>query len=43
MKKTVPAFLLMLIAVHPAGLYFFTWNEVKPFIKRGGLLAKFIR
>jgi hypothetical protein len=29
-------------AAQPDGLYFFTWNEVKPFIRRDGLLAKFI-
>lgn len=30
-------------AAQPDGRYFFTWNEVKPFIKRDGLLAKFVR
>ena len=29
-------------AAQPDGRYFFTWAEIKPFIKRGGLLAKFI-
>lgn len=27
----------------PEGRYFFTWTELKPYIKRGGLLEKFIR
>jgi hypothetical protein len=30
-------------ALQPDGSYFFTWAEVKPFIKPGGLLARFIR
>lgn len=30
-------------AVQPAGRYFFTWAEVKPFIKSDGLLGKFVR
>lgn len=30
-------------ALQPAGKYFFTWAEAKPFIKTDGLLAKFIR
>jgi hypothetical protein len=30
-------------AAQPDGRYFFTWKEVKPFIRRDGLLAKFIR
>lgn len=29
-------------AAQPDGRYFFTWAELKPFIKRGGLLAKFV-
>jgi len=31
------------LALQPEGEYFFTWTELKPFIKRGGLLARFIR
>lgn len=30
-------------ALAPDGDYFFKWSELKPFIKRDGLLAKFIR
>ena len=30
-------------AAQPAGRYFFTWAEAKPFIRRDGLLAKFVR
>jgi hypothetical protein len=30
-------------ALQPDGRYFFTWAEVKPFIKPGGLLARFVR
>lgn len=30
-------------ALQPAGRYFFSWAEIKPFIRRDGLLGKFIR
>lgn len=30
-------------AAEPDGRYFFTWAELKPFIKPGGLLGKFVR
>ncbi len=30
-------------ALQPEGRYFFSWAEIKPFIKRDGLLAKFVR
>ena len=30
-------------ALQPEGKYFFSWTEIKPFIKRDGLLAKFVR
>jgi predicted RNA-binding protein with EMAP domain len=30
-------------ALEPDGNYLINWNELKPFIKRGGLLARFIR
>lgn len=30
-------------AVEPDGRYFFTWSELKPFIKPDGLLARFVR
>jgi hypothetical protein len=30
-------------ALQPDGAYLMTWKELKPFIKRGGLLAKFVR
>lgn len=30
-------------ALQPDGTYFFTWAELKPYIKRGGLLEKFVR
>lgn len=30
-------------ALEPAGRYFFTWTELKPFIKPDGLLGQFIR
>jgi hypothetical protein len=29
--------------IEPSGYYFLSWKEIKPFIKRGGLLEKFIR
>lgn len=30
-------------ALQPKGRYFFTWAEMKPFVKSGGLFGKFIR
>lgn len=30
-------------ALQPEGRYFFTWAEMKPFIKSGGLFGKFVR
>jgi hypothetical protein len=30
-------------ALQPDGTFLFTWAELKPFIKRGGLLEQFIR
>ncbi len=30
-------------ALQPDGRYFFSWTEIKPFIKRDGLLAQFVR
>lgn len=33
----------VILALQPEGRYFFPWNELKPFIRRGSLLAKFIR
>lgn len=30
-------------ALQPEGRYFFTWTQVKPFVRRNGLLGKFIR
>ncbi|HEY0429269.1 MAG TPA: hypothetical protein VGC76_15925 [Pyrinomonadaceae bacterium] len=30
-------------ALQPNGRYFFTWAQIKPFIKRDGLLARFVR
>ena len=33
----------VLTALEPAGEYRVSWNELKPFIKRGGLLARFVR
>ena len=30
-------------ALQPEGRFFFSWAELKPYIKRGGLLAKFVR
>jgi hypothetical protein len=30
-------------ALQPGGRYFFTWAEIKPFIKTGSLLARFVR
>lgn len=32
-----------LMMFEPGGNYFLSWREIKPFIKRGGLLEKFIR
>ena len=29
-------------ALEPDGKYFMTWNELRPFIKRGGLLGRFV-
>jgi hypothetical protein len=31
------------ITLQPEGRFFYTWAELKPFIRRGGLLARFIR
>lgn len=33
----------VVLALQPDGTYFYSWTEMKPFIKRGGLLAQFIR
>ncbi len=33
----------VILALQPEGRYFFPWNELKPFIRRGSLLAKFVR
>lgn len=33
----------VVLALQPDGRYFFSWAELKPFIKRGGLLAKLVR
>lgn len=33
----------VILALQPDGNYLLTWNELKPFIKRGGLLAQFVR
>jgi hypothetical protein len=33
----------VIFALQPEGRYFFSWAQLKPFIKPGGLLAKFIR
>jgi hypothetical protein len=33
----------VILALEPDGNYFYSWAELKPFIKRGGLLAQFIR
>ena len=30
-------------ALQPDGIYFYSWAKLKPYIKRGGLLEKFIR
>lgn len=30
-------------ALQPDGRYFFTWAQIKPFVRRDGLLARFIR
>lgn len=30
-------------ALQPGGNYFFNWNQLEPYIKRGGLLARFVR
>lgn len=32
-----------ILSMQPSGTYFFSWRELKPFIKPGGLLAKFVR
>ncbi len=31
------------LAAQPAGRYFFTWKELRPFIKKGGLFAQFVK
>ena len=31
------------LALQPSGEFFLTWEELKPYIKKGGLLARFIR
>ena len=31
------------LALQPDGTYFYGWKELKPYIKPGGLLAKFVR
>lgn len=31
------------LALQPDGAYFYSWAELKPFIKRGGLIERFIR
>ena len=33
----------VIFALQPEGRYFFGWAELKPFIRRDGLLAKFVR
>jgi hypothetical protein len=33
----------VILALEPEGKYFFDWAQLKPFIKPGGLLARFIR
>lgn len=33
----------VVLALQPDGQYLFSWNELKPFIKRDGLLGQFIR
>lgn len=33
----------VVLALEPDGKYFYSWAELKPHIKRGGLLARFIR
>ncbi|MDQ3179306.1 MAG: hypothetical protein M3Q33_02180 [Acidobacteriota bacterium] len=33
----------VILALQPEGRYFFSWAQLKPFIRRDGLLAKFIR
>jgi hypothetical protein len=30
-------------ALQPAGEFKFTWSQLKPFVKPGGLLARFVR
>ena len=32
-----------ILAFQPEGRYFLSWSQLKPYIKRGGLLARFIR
>ena len=33
----------VVLALQPDGTYLFSWAQLKPFVKRGGLLEKFIR
>ncbi len=32
-----------MLALQPDGRFFYSWAQLKPFIKRGGLLARFVR
>lgn len=33
----------VILALQPEGRYFFTWTQLKPFIRREGLLGRFVR
>jgi hypothetical protein len=33
----------VIAAAEPPGEYFLNWSELRPFVKSGGLLARFIR
>lgn len=33
----------VILALQPEGRYFFSWTQLKPYIKPGGLLGKFVR
>lgn len=36
-------FVHAVLALQPSGEYFYTWQQLKPYIKRGGLLGRFVR
>ena len=33
----------VILALQPEGKYFFTWSQIKPYVKSGGAFGKFVR